>query len=159
MKYITQGQIIEIRGKYLSKIKDPASWIRLLTFRSDYSLLIKSMLQPLFGGKRNAWRPVQRNSTTDTTSHPPNSNLNPHFLSAFLSFIKERNMIMIFSGADRLYWEFEEKFMSVYREAVAPHLDRLEIHIIKDANHIFSFPEWQSEMLDISIKWLKSNHC
>ena len=42
--YMTQGQLADIGGTYLSKIANPAAWLRLLTFRSDYRLLWRAIV-------------------------------------------------------------------------------------------------------------------
>jgi len=155
-KYISQGQLLGMRDKYIRKLLDPGSWLRLLSFRTDYKLLLRSFLQPVLrclpGHRRSD--PVRNPETISAPS--PGSNLNPHFAPALLTFLKHRKILMIFSGTDRLYWEFQEKFMAVYADALAPRKGNLSIHIIKDANHVLSFPEWQSEMLAISTAWLNT---
>jgi alpha/beta superfamily hydrolase len=156
-KYITQGQLKRLRDGYLRKLLKPKSWIRLLTLQSDYWIILKSTVQPLF--KRiKVMLKLNRNEKTTTiiTAKSIQDNSNPLFASAFFRCM-ERNIpiLLIFSGADRLYWEFEEKFMQPRKD----ELDRIEkkyfsIHIVDKANHVFSFKEWQDEMLGVSKQWL-----
>lgn len=158
-EYITIGQLQGMRDKYLRKILDPSSWIRLITLRSDFRLLFKSMVNPLisrWSKKKKADPAVSGKSPLPPA--PTDTNLNPNFPQAFLSFVQRRKVLLIFSEADRLYWEFEEKFMSTYGEAIAPYQKNFTVHIVKEANHIFSFPEWQKEMLDLSADWLTRNY-
>jgi hypothetical protein len=64
---------------------------------------------------------------------------------------------MIFSEVDRHHWDFKEKFQDRYTTDFENYGSSYKIHIIKNANHILSFPEWQKEMMDVSIEWLKSH--
>ena len=70
--------------------------------------------------------------------------------------ISSRKVLMIFSEADKLYWEFEEKYMKSYEQQLEKFKGNLEIYIAKNANHIFSFKEWQEDMLSISSDWIKN---
>jgi len=158
IKYLTKGQLDSLRGKYIRKIADPASIIRLLTFRTDYRLLFKSLVQPLHQRLKRYRSKTKRGPIQSKENDSAASNLNPHFAKAFVRFVQEKKMLLIFSGADRLYWEFEEKFMSRYHDDVAPFNSKLTIHIVKDANHIFSFSKWQDEMLNTSCAWLAKQY-
>lgn len=153
-EYITRGELESLRRSYFRKIFNFSSIIRLLTLRTDYRLLIKSTLQPLHCWM-DRWNHKAAKCTVATAALREDvSNLNPQFPKAFLSFARERKILLIFSGEDRLYWEYEEKFMKIYEESVTKYIMNLRTHIVKNANHIFSFSEWQEEMLDISRKWL-----
>ena len=61
----------------------------------------------------------------------------------------------MFSEADRLYWEFEEKFLRNYGSAIEHYNNNFEVHIVKNANHVFSFKKWQQQMLELTEVWLK----
>ena len=155
--YMTQGQLDSLRKSYLQKIADPASIIRLLTFRTNYRLMIKSLAQPMTRWLKSGRKQAVKAETEATSKESPQSNLSPYFPEAFLGFLRDRNILLVFSGEDRLYWEYEEKFMTRYREQVAKYSSNLTIDIIKSANHIFSFTEWQNEMLAIAASWLARN--
>lgn len=157
-QYITQGQLGSLRDGYVKKSLDPESWVRLLTLKSDYRLMFKSLMQPLVRRFRN----TDRKSNTDRASakescEAVDSNFNPYFPQAFAQMASNRKLLLIFSGSDRLYWEFEEKFANPYSQLLEKHRSGFEIHIAKKANHIFSFKEWQEEMLDKSCEWLRTN--
>jgi uncharacterized protein len=158
IKYLTQGQLDSLRGKYLRKMADPSSIVRFLTFRTDYRLLFKSLVQPLHQKLKYYRINKKKGSLQGRENDSASSNLNPHFPKAFVSFVREKKMLLIFSGADRLYWEFEEKYMSRYHDDIAPFNSKLTIHIVKNANHIFSFSEWQDEMLSTSCAWLSKQY-
>ena len=56
-------------------------------------------------------------------------------------------MFLLFSGADRLYFEFREKFLATYQADVDACSGPLEVSVVDQANHIFTFTAWQDDML------------
>ena len=60
----------------------------------------------------------------------------------------------LFSEMDRLWWEFEEKFLNRHRDALARHGAGVDIVMIKGANHVFTLEVSQLELLDRSRQWL-----
>jgi uncharacterized protein len=154
-KYITTGQLQSLREKYLKKILDPRSWKRFLSLQTDYRMIVKSLVQPTLTKITSAAKKPP-STTPDEVVVPEDTNLNPHFAKAFIDFTSRRRILLIFSETDRLYWEFEEKFMQYYQDSIKQHSDNYDIYIVKDANHIFSFSEWQDAMLDKSCQWLSS---
>jgi pimeloyl-ACP methyl ester carboxylesterase len=152
---MTQGQLTRIRGIYLRKIFDPASWRRLLTARSDYRTIFRSLtvalgLRPRQGRKHQVFEVPQ-------PATPPAPNLNPHFVRAmFRSLAAGNPALLIFSGADRLQWEFEEKFARPWADALAQYRDRLEIPVIPSANHVLSEPAWIQETRRLTQQWLQT---
>lgn len=144
--YMTVGQLEESRRKYVRRLTSPRSWLRLLTLRSDYKLIMRFMLQP--------FQPTPA-ATNDDAAPPPNDNANPLFPPAFFTMVEgQRPMLYIFGGSDRLQWEFEEKFVARHRSRLAAVPDSYDVHVIKDANHVLSLREWQNEMLDVSASWM-----
>lgn len=152
-RYMTKGQLNKMRKGYLRKIFKPDAWFRFLTFKSDYKIMWKSIMQPLLR------KILKQNIKKNNTKEHEIDNSNPLFAPAFFNMLKTRRpMILIFSGADRLYWEFEEKFVNKNKTALMEYNDLYDVNIINNANHIFSFPEWQSEMLSHAEKWLEKNY-
>ena len=96
----------------------------------------------------------------DATDRPEiQDNTNPRFAPAFFSLVGSgRPIILVFSGADRLGWEFQEKFVERNSERLERFRSLFEIHTIENANHVLSEPGWIDEMLGISSHWLDSNH-
>ena len=68
-----------------------------------------------------------------------------------------KKALLIFSEADRLYWEFDEKFFSRYKATLKPYALNFEIYIVPSANHVFSFSEWQNELFHKLRDWLQAN--
>ena len=147
---LTKGQLDQLRQGYFRKVFDPASWVRLLLFKSDYRAIGKSFKRLFERGTRP--RPVADASRSGTTL----DNTNPRFAPAFFAMLETgRPMLHVFSGSDRLAAEFKEKFEDRYPERLAEHPDRLEVRVIEKANHILAHPDWFNEMLALSRSWLQ----
>jgi alpha/beta superfamily hydrolase len=153
-KYMTDAQLKGTRDGYVRKLWNARawrSWIRFLTFRSDYRLIARSLIKPLLA----RLRPPEP-APPVSPEVAPGDNTNPHFAPAFRRMVStSRRIYLVFSGADRLYWEFDAKFMRRYRDELAPYAAWFEVHVTKNANHIFSFREWQEDMLDRCCRWLE----
>lgn len=149
--YMTIGQLTELRRGYLRKLLDPKSWLRVLTFRSDFRLIWRSLVKPMM--RRSAAAPVQQ---ADASASISPDNANPLFPPAFFNMTASgRPLLLVFSGADRLYWEFEEKFLARYGDRLKEAQSSYDVHVVPNANHVLSFREWQDEMLDVSSCWLQ----
>jgi hypothetical protein len=67
----------------------------------------------------------------------------------------QRPILLVFGSADRLLWEYEEKFAAPYQNRLASSSQYYQVHTIPQANHVLSFEPWQQEMLDVSQAWLQ----
>lgn len=154
-QYMTNAQLNATRDGYLGKMVSPGawrSWIRFLTFQSDYKMILRSLFKPLLA-KLHKPKPVD----AVPVQSEPEDNTNPYFAPAFRHMVStSRPVYLIFAEMDRLYWEFEKKFVERNREMLASHAAWWGIHVTKDANHIFSFREWEEDMLDQCSRWLRS---
>jgi pimeloyl-ACP methyl ester carboxylesterase len=144
-KYITNGELMSLRDRYIKKLFNPNAWIRFLTFQSDYMIFLKSILLPWTNNKSKKGQP-KSNTIKDNT--------NPYFADNFFKFAGGKKMLNIFSEADRLYWEYDEKFINRYPDRIKHLSNNVETHVVKNANHIFSFKEWQNNMLQLSEDWI-----
>lgn len=156
--YMTTGQLLELRTGYIRKLIDPKSIWRALTLQSDFRLAWKSVTAPLL----NRWK--QKNTAAATAEMDadklPDDNANPLFPPAFFDMTSSgRPLLLIFSGADRLNWEFQEKFIPRYGERLKTVSHMYDLHVIPEANHILSFREWEKEMLDMARDWLTRRFC
>ena len=146
-RYMTAGQLGQMRKAYLRKLAAWRAWFRLLTLRSDFRLLAKAIGS---GGGRTS----KANDSSEQTA----DNTNTLFPPAFLSLLsKARPVLLLFSEMDRLWWEFEEKFLTRYQATVERHKDLIEIGVIAGANHVLTFESWQADMLARSCSWLERN--
>jgi uncharacterized protein len=157
-KFVTDGQLTSLKKGYVKKLTDLDSWKRLLTFKSDFRLISKVLLKPY----RRIFKSIKQNINSKDEdfdiSMPKElqgSNLNPKFAPAFFKMLKNsKKMLLIFSGADRLLYEFEEKFESIYIKQLKPLKEHYEVITIPEANHILSLKEWEDEMHAEVSQWL-----
>ena len=142
---LTRGQLNRLRNGYLRKVLDPRSWIRLLSGRTNYELL---------------WRSIRKNRPERPAQSPengrlPSDNSNPHFAPAFLSLIESgRPILLVFSGNDRLHFEFQEKFEARQVDLTAKSGRLYETCVIPGANHVLSENASVKEFLDRAEEWL-----
>jgi pimeloyl-ACP methyl ester carboxylesterase len=146
-RYITKGQMGQLRQGYIRKLFRPAAWTRFLTGRSSYNVIWRSF-------KRKAQTTGDGAGSTATYD-----NTNPRFAPAFFSLVGSgRPIKLIFSGADRLGWEFQEKFVERNVRRLEAFRLLVEVNTIENANHVFSDPGWIDQMLGISARWLDANY-
>jgi fermentation-respiration switch protein FrsA (DUF1100 family) len=89
---------------------------------------------------------------------PDDDNANPLFPSAFFALLSRRRpMLFVFGGADRLHWEYQEKFVARHRERLAAAPPLVDVHVVELANHVLSLPEWQADMLAVLTRWLRKH--
>ena len=145
---------LEALGRgYIRKLSDPKAWLRLLSLKSDFSTLTRSLRQLLIGRG-----PSPKELPTAKPGDKPATNANPLFPPAFLSALKSgRKIVLIYSKADRTYWDFRDKFVSEYQESIEEWAESYELHLIDDANHVFSFREWEDQVHSITTEWLSKN--
>jgi pimeloyl-ACP methyl ester carboxylesterase len=145
-KYMTQAVLEHRRQRYLKRLLSLKSWLRLLTFKSDYNVIWHSMWQMLF-----------QKTKVDSPAEPgeQRGNANPLFPPAFLEFLgRGGRALMVFSEKDGLRSAYEEKFAEPYAEQLRPLLERVDKHVVSNANHVLSFREWQLEMLSVCRAWV-----
>ena len=112
-KHASQGELAALRKGYLKRALDVKSWMRSLSFKSDFGTIYRSFKQALIKKKYER--------TPSTVKEPKElSNINPLFPPAFFEVTKsERPMLLVFSESDRLYWDFDEKFAQPYSDQLA----------------------------------------
>jgi dienelactone hydrolase len=150
------GQLEGIRNKYLKKLVSPSAWLRLLTMRSDFRLVIASLIAPLRRQKAKANRGARDRLDTAV---PPRGNANPHFPGAFERVLRQGcPVLLLFSESDRLYAEFREKFLEDHGHLVEAHAGLVEVDVVPQANHVFTFAEWQHDMLGRVRSWMQRRY-
>jgi pimeloyl-ACP methyl ester carboxylesterase len=150
-KYLTTGELDQWRKGYFAKLVDFKSWLRLLTFRSNFRVILKVLLGSL---KPDARRPAPDRAPVQQQP----ANLNPLLVIAFDTLVSTRPILLIFSEADRLYSIYQERFAQPHQASLRQHQDKFEIHVVKDANHIFSLPEWEEGMFGHVASWLDCHY-
>jgi pimeloyl-ACP methyl ester carboxylesterase len=151
-RVVTRQELVSLRGSYFRKILDVKSLWRFLAGRSDYRVIWKMIKQWL------ADRGVKSESMVETKPSEVDST-NPRFASAFMAMLESaRPMILFFSGADRLRYQFAENFESHHEARLRNFRHLYEVHLIANANHVFSEPTWVAELLDAAERWLDARY-
>lgn len=156
-RYITDGQLEHImKERYFRNLFKWKSWLRFLTFQSDYRLIFKGLKKTL---EKKITGSEEIPGKTNQVNELPQEiavNFNRHFAKELRIMLESNKKIFfIFSGADRLYWEYREKYLKYFANDIDEYGSNLKVEIVSGANHIFSFNEWQEEMLRKSATWLK----
>lgn len=145
---MTEGQAQTLKSSYFGKLTDIKSWIRFLSFKSDYRIIWRTLFKK---------KPDR--SSAQNLERTGDSNFNPLFPAAFQRMVfSSRKLLLIFSEMDRLYWEYDEKFWQRYSDLYRDHMNCVDVRVLKNANHIMSFSESQLEMLNWTSEWLSSNY-
>jgi len=162
-RYMTPTQLRGTRSRYLKKFRlwEPEvwrSWKRFFSMQSHYSLILRSLAQPM--AERLKSRPAPpaagQNDGRPGAVNTAQDNTNPHFAPAFLRMLStSRRVLLVFAETDRLLWDFQVKFLQRHQAETDRYKECYELHIVPRANHIFSFSEWQEEMLDRACLWLE----
>lgn len=155
-KHLSSGEQGQFRRGYFRKLLDWKSWLRLLTFRSDFGIITKVFLSPL---KRLWKRPVTEGLPTAGQNQPesavPVDNLNPFFPPAFFEFLKgPRRLFLVFGRNDRLYWDYLEKFYQPRKSQIDALRPVLDIQVIEGARHVYEEKEQYETLLRIVVTWI-----
>ena len=156
-KFVTEGHLSSLKEGYIKKLTDLDSWKRLLSFKSDYRLILKILVKPFRKIFNSIKKSVERDDDSVLTlpKELEGSNVNPKFAPAFFKMLSNsKHMLLVFSGADRLLWEFEEKFESHYTKKLKPYKSQYEVLTIPQANHILGLKEWEDEMHNHVDNWI-----
>ncbi|MGE3510375.1 MAG: hypothetical protein AB7N65_16005, partial [Vicinamibacterales bacterium] len=149
-QFMTRGQLHSLRARYFQKLLSPRAWLRFLSMRTDYRTLMKSMSAMLRSGRRQG----PSHASQPAAAGQPPDNANPLFAPAlFATLSRGCPILMLFSGADRLYWEFEEKFLTQHRARYEALASMVSLHVIESANHILTFESWQQEAEAHIARW------
>ncbi len=155
-KYLTGQQLDMMRAGYLRKLFSPSAWLRLLTFRSDFSVIWHSFTRRF---RRVTPAPAAAAPAGDAQPADQRGDANPLFPPAFFTFLERGGRaLMLFSEKDRLYSQYQEKFAAPYAARLAGLLPQIDQHLIANANHVLSFQPWQKEMLARSRDWMQALH-
>jgi len=134
-QFLTSRELDEWRTGYLRNLLNLQSWTRLLTFKSDYRALVRSFTVPLrkLFGKPGDEKPSAPAATED--------NFNDLFPEAFEDFVaRPRKMLLLFGEDDRLFFEFEDKFLRQHGARFEQYREFYDVQLVSGARHIFELP-------------------
>ena len=150
---ITHGQADTFLISYFNKIFSINAWKKFLTFKSEYRILIKSIISAI--SKRIYFKKDSiKNDQWFQDRLGPRTNLRLiHHLKTFLN--RGIKTFFIFSSNHNA-WNFDEiKAGLISNNKIA--LNNITQHTIKNADPGFSIPEHSREFIDITVNWLKNN--
>jgi len=139
--------------EYVKRIFRLESWIRFVSLQSDYRALwavIKMKLKKTFSKFEN-------NKTTfgSTEVLCEQHGLNRLFFRAFESFIKSHKPILfILAGNDKGTEIFQNYFEKIYLKKNSFYNRFIKIHLIENANHIYTMYEWQQSLINQLLLWI-----
>ena len=135
---VSRGELQSHRMRYLRKLARPASWMRFLFLRSDYRLL---------------WRSLAAKWLKAGPALAPD--LNPHLPTSFLALLRSgRPALLLFGEQDGARWDFEEKFLQPWADALEPYRAQIAYSVISRANHILGDPAAIAEANRLTEAWL-----
>jgi pimeloyl-ACP methyl ester carboxylesterase len=154
--FLTEGELTTLRRGYFQRLLKPDAWLRFITFKSDYRVLWRSLTQMFRKPTATKPPPTETEKLSAPSEPDPEDNANPLFPPALFDMLgRGAPVLFIFSGADRLYARYQEKFEARYDAELAAGDHDFEVHVVADANHIFTFDVWREEMLSIARTWLE----
>jgi uncharacterized protein len=152
-RYMTAAQLTATRSGYLRKLRvaEWRSWVRLLTFRSDFRMIARALVKPIQARIRRS-----QSTPENARAAVQPDNTNPLFAPAFHRMVaSSRPILFVFAESDRLFWEFEDKFVQRQGRSLEPFSQWYRVHVTPQANHIFSSAEWQEDLFRQCCGWLE----
>lgn len=151
--YMTRTELGTMRRTYLRKLVNPGAWLRVLTFRSDFRLMFRSFTTFL-----QRFRPARAGRADEHVPAPataPAANFNPGFARAYFRLLRRgAPALLIFSGSDRLWAEYQEKFAEPWAAHLAAHEAQVTTHLVPRANHVLGDARWVAEARKATEDWL-----
>jgi len=136
---------------YIKRMVSFRSWLRLLSFKSDYRLMWKSMSSKIR-------RTLHRSQPRSHSSCRDDDRINPHFFKSFQSYCSsQRPLLLIFSGNDMYRWAFEADFEERFLQNGNTFGDSYSIFVVDGANHGFTRSEWLRALLEKTVDWVQQN--
>ena len=118
--------------------------------RSHYSHIVRTLMAPVKA------RLKRKDAASDAKEAPITDNTNPRFAPAMRHvFAKGRPILLVFGEEDRLWMDYAAKYVERHQRDIDRAASLYELHVIKQANHIFSLDEWQDDLLDRCGRWLQ----
>ncbi len=133
---------------YLRRLLSPESWLRLLTFKSDYRAIWKSLVSKIS-------RRLERTERARLEDLEAGGRLSPYFLQSFSRYAESRRPVLfLFSGNDKFRWAFESDFEARLPEGKDGRMT-IPKFVVESANHSLTLPEWREALVDKATIWLR----
>ncbi len=130
---------------YIKNIFRFSSWKNLLSGKTEMKSLMK-ILKLKFGGTVNHGSRIEQDGVDKSSD---NGNINQSFFRAFESFMnKKKKILFVTAGKDPGTDIFNRHVANRYLLTDSKYTDLVETTCIKNANHIYSEYEWQTELIE-----------
>ena len=129
--------------EYLKKLSSKDAWLRLIKRKSSFSTIAETIF-------------TTARSMVGAEPKIQFEHENPLFIESFRRLEKRQfPHLLIFSGSDSLWFEFQETFL--HPKLSGKMSDRgYEIKVIEQASHVLVFKEWRLEALKLMTDWLSA---
>ena len=140
------------RMRYVRKLVRPASWLRLLSMKSDYRLMWRLIREALH---REPRMPETEAPARAGSALAGARDLNPYMPLALLGMLSGgRSALVMFGEDDPLRYGFEERFMQPRWSVLEQYRDLFSYAVIPGANHILGEPGAMAEASRLTSLWL-----
>lgn len=137
---------------YLKSILSPRKLFRLFTLQSNYRAIFRVLSLMIRDLKRTK---EKQKSCEDIQRETGISNMNPHFIEAFRSVMGvNKRILFLCAEKDTDTQLFRKGFQQVFLRQGNPYNGRVIVHEIKDANHIYTLRESQTELIERITHWI-----
>lgn len=142
---------------YIRKMKNYRSIVRFLSFKSNYGdigAVIKANVSNAIA-KINPKKKKPDNDPSSEQERPDKLKENKLFFSSCKKcFERKTKILFIFGENDHFKTEFSESAQVQAMLANKSDPDDYTIKIVKSANHMYTWLEYQKEIMDYTEKWL-----
>ncbi len=131
---------------YKHKLFSPLAWLRLLTLKSEMRTIGKFLMSAL------------RRESSGSEKGETGIRVNKMVADALHSTVRGNKRILFFFGEhDSFRREFERDFMARYWDREPLFKENCRVHEICGCNHMFTMVEWQREIGEITLDWLRES--
>lgn len=143
---MSEGELRSHRARYLRKLAQPSSWLRLLSLRSDYGLLWRTLCEEL--PTKMGYVPISSNTASA-------GDLNPDLPAGLLTLMRTgRRAFILFGEHDPMRFQFEERFLHPWSAALKPYESQICYSVVPNANHSLADPAAVGTANRLTEAWL-----
>jgi pimeloyl-ACP methyl ester carboxylesterase len=138
---------------YIKSLFNPKKWLRVLTFKSDFSAIVQ-IIKLKIKGRPHPGKPVVESCDEEN----PVANINPHFKRAFSSLVSRKSPVLFLCAEkDTDTQLFYKGFRDIHLKDGNPFEGLYKIIEIEDANHIYTLRSSQDELIRAVTDWLEGD--
>lgn len=133
---------------YLERVFSVRSWVNLFKLKSDFAGPRKLLVEAI----KDLFKPKQKKSGQDIIV---SERFSKRFLESFCRFMdRKKKICFLFAEKDFSLLEFRQDMQMNFLARHPEFQLQYKIHVINDANHIYTEEKWQKELLQEMSSWL-----